>query len=145
MALVYSLREKLNSDPKYVAAVQARTLDNRELPGGLKGVYGLFGSDQWWRRIADGTAPVTRLKGTIASLYLEGMENEGRGFEMRMPNGSSYKYGCVFNRKDDRKKYAVGKEIEVVFVTEPLKNPVPVSDGSLLTHTDTVLEISIED
>ncbi len=145
MKLVYSLREKLNRDPGYVAAVQSRTLDNRNLPGGLKGAYGLFGSEQWWRSIADGTAPVTRLQGTITTVNFEGMHNEGRAFEMRMPDGSSYKYSCVADHKADRKKYVVGKRIEVLYVTEPLKNPVPAADGSSQTHTDTVLEISIED
>jgi len=145
MRLIYSLRERLNNDPKYVASVQTRTLDNRKLPGGLKGVYGLFGSDQWWNSIAEGTAPVTRLKGIITSTYSEGMHNDGRGFEMQMSDGSSYKYSCVSNHKGDRKKYVVGKSIEVAYVTEPLKNPVPVSDGSFQTQTNTILEISIED
>lgn len=145
MRLVYSLREKLNIDPGYVAAVQARTLDNRNLPGGLKGVYGPFGSEQWWRSIADGTAPVTRLQGTITSIHFEGMHNEGRGFEMRTGDGASYKYSCVANHKGNRKRYVVGKRIEVLYVTEPLRNPVPVADGSFQTHADTVLEISIDE
>jgi hypothetical protein len=145
MRLVYSLREKLNRDPGYVAAVQAATLGNRKLPGGLKGVYGLFASEQWWRSISDGTAPVTRLQGTITSIDFEGMQNEGRGFEMRTGDGASYKYNCVANHKGHRKRYIVGKSIEVLYVTEPLKNPVPVADGSFQTHTDTVLETSIED
>ncbi len=147
MKLVFSLREKLKSDPKYVAAVQAVTLghDKRNLPGGLKGVFGLFGSEQWWKNIADGFAPVTRLKGILTTVHFEGMHNEGRGFEMRMPDGSTYKYSCVANHKPDRKRYVVGKTIEVVYMAEPLKNPVPVTDGSFQTHTVSVLEISIED
>jgi hypothetical protein len=147
MTLVYSLREKLKSDPKYVAQVQAVTLGHYKpnLPGGLKGVYGLFGSDQWWKNIADGLAPVTRLKGTITGVHFEGMQNEGRRFEMRMPDGSTYQYSCVANQKLDRKRYVTGKAIEFVYLTEPLKNPVPVTNGSFQTHTDEVLEIWIED
>ena len=145
MKPVFSLREKLNGDPKYVAAVQAATLGKRSLPGGLKGVYGLFGSDKWWKSIADGIAPVTRFQGIITKVSFEGMHNEGRGFEMKMPDGSSYSYSCVANRKEDRKRYVVGKKIEVIYVTEPLKNPVPVSDGSYQTQAATVLEISLED
>jgi hypothetical protein len=145
MNTVFSLRDRLKNDPQYVAAVQARTLDGSKLPGGLKGVYGLFGSDQWWKSIAEGVAPVTRLSGTILSVAPEGMHNEGRGFEMKMPDGSSYKYSCVVNRKEDRKRYVIGKKIEVVYVTEPLKNPVPVANGRPQTLADTVVEISIED
>ena len=70
---------------------------------------------------------------------------EGRGFEMRMPDGSTYKYSCVANRKADRKRYMVGKNIEVVYMTEPMKNPVYWTDGRAETHTDTILEIFVED
>jgi hypothetical protein len=145
MKCVFSLREKLAGDPQYVAAVQARTLDSRSLPGGLKGVYGLFGSDQWWKNIANGIMPVTRLSGKIIGVASEGMHNEGQGFEMKMSDGSSYKYSCVANRKSDRKMYAVGKRIEVIFATEPLKNPVPVAESVPQTYTETVLEISLEE
>lgn len=145
MKTVFSLREKIRADAQYVAAVQARTLDTRKIPGGLKGAYGLLGSDQWWKSIADGTAPVTRLSGIISSTGPEGMHNEGRAFEMKMSDGSSYKHSCVADRKEDQKKYVTGKKIEVVYVTEPLKNPVPVAASSPQTHTDTVLEISIEE
>jgi hypothetical protein len=142
--LVYSLRERLSNDLKYVAAVQARTLDDRQLPGGLKGIYGLFGSDQWWDSIRDGIAPVTCVRGVITKVYFEGMHNEGRGFEVKMPDGSFYTYSCVSDHKNDLRYYVVGKEVEVRYVTEPLKNPVPLTDGGFQTHTDTVLEISIE-
>jgi hypothetical protein len=84
---VYCLREQLANDPGYVADVQACTLDDRGLPGGLAGAYGLFGTEQWWKNIANGVAPVTRLEGTIKRIYFEGMNNEGRGFEMQLPDG----------------------------------------------------------
>lgn len=145
MKTIFSLREQINQDPAYVAAVQARTLDNSSLPGGLKGTYGLFGSEVWWENIAKKVANVIRLDGVITRVYFEGMHNEGRGFEMRREDGSVYKYSCVANEKKNLKRYTVGKKIELIYVVEELKNPIQVGAAGLENYTDTILEISIED
>ncbi len=143
MKVVYSLKEYLLNNPRYVADVQARTLDNRDLPGGLKGTYGLFGTDEWWRNIESGVIPVTTLTGVIVRLYREGMDN-GQGFEMTLADGSLFKWSCVCNRRKDLKRYQVGKTLSYTFATEPLKNPVERA-GSVETEAHNTLEIAVEE
>jgi hypothetical protein len=144
--LVFSLRKHLEDNPDYVSQVQKRTLDSRSLPGGLKGAYGLFGTTEWWQNIERGVAPVTKLTGIIAKTYREGMENLHTGFEMQSRDGQFlYRYTCVSNRKSETKLYAVGKGIELSYVTEPLKNPVPWVGKAPQTDAQTILEIWVEE
>ena len=144
MRVVYSLRQDLDTNPKRVADTQARTLDNRDLPGGLKGTYGLFGSEQWWENLNRGVIPTTTLTGIITRTYREGMHNESLGFEMRLHDGSSFKWSCVSNHRRDLKFYQVGKSLSFKYATEPLKNPVKRQDG-YETTTQITLEIAIEE
>ncbi|UMR29762.1 hypothetical protein MJ904_22405 [Massilia sp. MB5] len=126
---MYTLLEELRCNPERVKATQARTLDNRNLPGGLKGIYGLFGSTEWWRNIELDVIPVTRLSGVVTKIYHEGMRNEGKGFEMEVSDGSTFRYSCVVNELRNMKYYQVGKKIAFEYATEPLKNPIETPNG----------------
>lgn len=143
MKTVYSLSEDLNRNPKKVELTQARTLDNRSLPGGLKGTYGLFGSDEWWHNIFKEVIPVTRLMGMVTRIYREGMHNEGLGFEMEVSDGSTFRYSCVVNQHRNLKLYQVGKKITFEYATEPLKNPIATPNG-YETTTRITLKVELE-
>lgn len=143
MKPVYSLSEDLHRNPKKVELTQARTLDNRSLPGGLKGIHGLFGSDEWWHNISKEIIPVTRLSGIVTKIYREGMHNEEMGFEMEVSDGSTFRYSCVVNERCDLKLYQIGKRITFEYATEPLKNPIATLNG-YETTTRITLKVELE-
>lgn len=140
MQLVYSLKNELTSDPGQLAAVQALTLDLSR-PFGLKGTFGLFGSDEWWQSIKTGRLQKTELSGVITLIGRAGMHNESPVFNARLDNGDHYTYDTVADIKKGIKQYIVGKRVKIVLVREPLKNP----SASRGTHSDIVLEIWIEE
>ena len=139
MKTIYTLKSELAADPGQVAAAQALTLDASR-PFGLKGTYGLFGSDEWWKSIKDGLLDQTVLSGVITSLQRVGMHNESQEFVMRLDNGGSYAYDTVADAKQDIKMYIVGKKARVVLVRDPWKNP----SASRGTHSEIVIEIAVE-
>lgn len=143
MKIVYSLSEDLSRNPKRVELTQARTLDDSDLPGGLKATYGLFGSDEWWHNVFNEVIPITRLSGVITRIYREGMHNEGLAFEMEVSDGSTFRYSCVVNKRRNRALYQVGKGIRFEYATVPLKNPIATSDG-YETTTRMTLKVELE-
>ncbi|KCZ83601.1 hypothetical protein HAD_13404 [Hyphomonas adhaerens MHS-3] len=78
MKKIYDLAVTLAQDPAQVTDAQALTLDDARPGFGLKGVYGLFGSDEWWGNLKTGRMPTVIYEGEIESLQFEGMHNEGR-------------------------------------------------------------------
>ena len=141
---VYSLRTKLERNPKYVAEVQARSLDNRTLPGGLKGTHGLFGTQAWWASVENGALPVILLEGVIGKVYLSGMENNSHDFEMWTDDGATYRYTCVADAKTDKKSYVPGRKIRLRYAVEELKIPISGPSGPIM-YTDTILEIALDE
>ena len=140
MQSVYSLKNELASDPGHVATVQALTLDLSR-PFGLKGTFGLFGSEEWWQSIESGKLQKMELTGVITSLGRAGMNNESPVFNARLDNGGHYTYDTVADTKKGVKKYIVGKRIKIVLVRDPLKSP----SASRGTHSEIVLEIWVEE
>lgn len=50
MKMVFLLSEELKMNPGRVALTQALTLNSSKPMMGLKGIHGLFGSQEWWHR-----------------------------------------------------------------------------------------------
>ncbi|HAE26493.1 MULTISPECIES: hypothetical protein [Hyphomonas] len=122
MKKIYDLAVTLAQDPAQVTDAQALTLDDTRPGFGFKGVYGLFGSDEWWGNLKAGRIPTVIYEGEIESLQFEGMHNEGRSFTLRLTDGGSYKYSCVANEKSDMGAYAVGRKVRVTTYSEPMKS-----------------------
>lgn len=122
MKTVYDLEVTLARDPKQVADTQALTQDDTRPLMGLKGVYGLFGSAEWWSNLKSCVMPITIYEGEIGSLQFESMNNEGRSFTLMLKGGGTYTYSCVANEKADLGAYAVGCQVRVTTFTEPKKN-----------------------
>ena len=122
MKKIYDLAVTLAQDPAQVADAQALTLDDARPGFGLKGAYGLFGSDEWWGNLKTGRMPTVIYEGEIESLQFEGMHNEGRSFTLRLTKGGHYTYSCVANEKSDMKAYTVGRKVRVTTYSEPMKS-----------------------
>lgn len=122
MKKVYDLEVTLALDPKQVADTRALTLDQSRPLMGLKGVYGLFGSFEWWNNLKCGRMPTVLYEGQIESLQFEGMNNEGRSFTLKLKEGGTYTYSCVANKQADLGAYATGRQVRVTTCTEHKKN-----------------------
>jgi hypothetical protein len=55
---------QLKADTKFVEQVQHATRTTKEF--GIEPTHGLFGTEEWWKQIANGSLPVVTLTGFIA-------------------------------------------------------------------------------
>lgn len=118
MRRIYDLAIALQRDPKRVADTQALTLDTSRPLMGLKGVYGLFGSSDWWDNLKGGGMPLKVYEGEIVGLQFEGMNNEGRSFTLDLRDGSTFTYSLMANEKADLKLYETGRPVRLTFFEE---------------------------
>jgi hypothetical protein len=124
MKLVYDLRKDLEKDPERVMRVQKLTLDESRPSMGLKGVYGLYGSTEWWGNVDRGEIPVEEEAGVIVDTYLAGWDNDGNDgfdFDMRLSDGKIVSNSSYFNDPADVKLYCVGARVRFVYLVEILK------------------------
>ena len=135
MKQIYSLEEDLKEDPSHVELAQKLTLDKSRPMMGLKGMYGLFGSKEWWNNIYSRVIPRKEYEGVIEDIHFSGMHNESKSFRVALFEGGTYTYSCVSNKKNDLSLYKVGTCIKVDTYIETMK------DGREL---DFVLSIEIE-
>lgn len=142
MKLVYRLSEELDNDLGQVAAAQALSLDATRPCVGLKGTHGLFGSPEWWANIEAGIIPKKRLSGVIARVYVAGQDYSDvpNAFDLRGSDGHVHMEGIYVNSQDDVALYQVGRQVEVVYVLDELKMPLP--DGGK-DYLEIVLEVSV--
>ena len=122
MKKIYDLKIALVDDPVRVENTQKLTLDETRPLMGLAGLYGLFGSPEWWGNLNSGKIPTKVYEGIVESLQFEGMHNEGRSFTLRLADGGTYTYSCVANNKRDLKAYRVGQKVRVTMLSERKKN-----------------------
>ena len=62
---------RLKDNPKHIAQVQKATLTTDDC--GIEPIDGLFGSPEWWDRIAGGALPLHTLSGTITERFMGSM------------------------------------------------------------------------
>lgn len=142
MKVVYRLSEELANDPEQVADAQALSLDEARPYVGLKGTHGLFGSSEWWANIETGVIPKKNLCGVITRVYVTGQERSDlpNTFDLRGSDGSIHMEGIYVNSQDDVALYKVGRQVEVVYLLDELKMPLP--DGGK-DYLEIVLEVSV--
>jgi len=131
---IYTLEKELESDPTRVELAQKLTLDDSKPFMGLKGTYGLFASDKWWRNFHKNKIPKVIYSGVIEGIHFSGMHNESKSFSLRLDDGGIYKYSLVADQKSGLKLYREGVRLQVVTFIEKMK------DGS---EQDFVYKISI--
>jgi hypothetical protein len=111
MKVAYSLKD----DPKHIAQVQKATLTTADF--GIEPTDGLFGSPEWWDRIANGALPVHTLRGTITERFMGSM---GDWPEIRVLSDAGEKSDWTreVNRKEQDALYRVGRHIEIDYVLQ---------------------------
>ncbi len=131
---------ELARDEKQIAAVQKATLTTEEY--GLEPTHGLFGSDEWWKQIADGRLPVVMLKGTISRVYMGSM-GDWPEFEIAIEGGSNEQFTRYQTPPDGSKEafYVVGRRIELDTVWQEARRGAP--DWGMPRRRRTVLAIRI--
>lgn len=104
MTLAYDLR----ADRRRIDAVQRATLETDRC--GIVPEHGLFGSDQWWAALRDGSLPIQTTEGRISKVYMAG-HNDFPEFEV---DDGSKKTSWERKGRDDL--YVVGRAVRVEYV-----------------------------
>ncbi|MCA3175839.1 MAG: hypothetical protein ING36_09920 [Burkholderiales bacterium] len=143
MRLVYSLPQALKNNPKDVALAQALTLDNTRPLLGLKGTYGLYGSQQWWANIEQRKMPLLLISGIIQRVYVTGMDDydQNNTIDLLLDDGSIRMEGIYVNNEADIKLFRVGCRVELVCVLDELKRQ-PAPDGNV-NYLEIPLEVAV--
>lgn len=131
MTEVYSLRQ----DQKYIRDVQKATLESEEF--GLQQTHGLFGSDEWWARIADGSLPVHTVRATISRMWMGSM-NDWPECEVVSDEGEK----STWTRYADDSWYQIGNRIEIDYVVQKFKPSAKKTFGTL--ENKNIVAIRIE-
>lgn len=123
MRLVYTLAHKLIRHPEYIAKAQRLTLDNSRPHMGLKGSYGLYGSDEWWQAIYQQRMPLRFVAGTISRTYYAGMDSDRRhnSYELTLADGTSHHESFLADDAADLAHFTVGKRVYAVYALDELK------------------------
>jgi hypothetical protein len=119
---VYSLQAELKDTPERMLLAQALTKNHAKPGMGLKGEYGLFGSEEWWRSIETGRMSTGVTRGRIVELFYAGMDNDRRPNAVKVEtNDGPVEESMYFNTATGRDLYEVGKQVEFSYALDPLK------------------------
>ncbi len=140
--LVYQLAEDLKGNPEYVNEIQSLTKDKSKMFG-LKGTYGLFGSDIWWDNIQNGVLPTRQISGVITDLFAAGQDSniQPNAFDLLLDNGSTCTESIYVNNLDNYGLFKLGSRIHIIYVLDELKIQPSPSGG--INYTETVMEVAI--
>ena len=141
MQLVYLLSEELKVDPKQVELTQALTLNKSKPNIGLKGTYGLYGSEEWWENIRQGKMPLRYETGVIHRMYEAGQDRTGRNnaFDLVLEDASIKGVSIYVNKKKDAHLFKAGHRVQIAYVLDDLK---PNYDG-VVDYLDLVIEMAV--
>lgn len=134
MRAVYRLRD----DAQTIADVQKATQSTREF--GIEPTHGLFGSAEWWQRIAEGTLTVHTLRGTITRIGMGSM-GDWPVFEMRSDSGEFSRWTREANSAELASSYVVGRRAELDYVLQRHR-PAARDVGA---ETKIIVEIRVDD
>jgi hypothetical protein len=93
--------------------VQKATLTTADF--GLEPEVALFGSDEWWKAIADGRIPRLEIRGVIANVYMTG-HGDWPEFEIDTDGRKTR-----WTRFGDQSLYRAGREVRVEYVMQRTK------------------------
>lgn len=145
MRLVYQLSEELKNDPQQVALAQALTLDSSRPKMGLRGTYGLFGSLQWWKSIAEGVMPLRQVSGVVTRVYVSGQDSsEGYNtFDLLTSDDETLAESFYANDESNFCLFKVGHRVEIVYALDELKSQPDL--GGKINVSEIVLEIAVSE
>lgn len=143
MKVVYSHSKELQKDPARVAAAQALTLNSGKPLLGLKGKYGLYGSQEWWDNIYLGNVPLLFFSGIIVHAYAAGQDNtaENNTVELLVEDGSVIDIGIYVNESSDVELFRAGCELQIVYALDEMKKQ-PGPDGDI-SYAKVALEVAV--
>lgn len=143
MKRVYLHSEKLKASPDRVAAAQALTLNLSKPMLGLKGTYGLYGSQDWWASIKQRKMLLLFISGIIRRAYVAGQDggDENNGIDLLLDDGSERAEGIYVNDKADIPLFRSGCLVEIVYALDELKKQ-PAPDGGI-NYLEVPLEMAV--
>jgi len=133
LKIAYDLR----IDEEHIRQVQRATTTTEF---GLEPTHGLFGSAEWWNRIATGNFPVRTASGVITKVYMGSM-GDWPVFAMVSDSGEVSQWTREVNLKEQDALYRVGQRVEVDYVLQRLR-PKSWDRGG---ETKCVIEIRVAD
>jgi hypothetical protein len=111
LMVVYRLR----ADSAYIEAVQLATRTTRNF--GIEPTDGMFGSAEWWEKIATGELPVHTIKGRITDVYMGSM-NDWPELKMLSDDGEESRWTRKLNAALTDSVYRIGIRIEIDYVLQ---------------------------
>jgi hypothetical protein len=134
MQVAYCLKD----NPKHIAEVQKATLTTDEF--GIEPTDGLFGSPEWWDRIAGGALPLHTLSGTITGRFMGSM-GDWPMIRVLSDAGEQSSWTREVNREEQDALYRVGRHIEIDYVLQKHRGKSWARNPE---HHKVVLEIRVE-
>ncbi len=140
--LVYELSMDIAHDPEQISSAQTLTMDALKPLMGLKGTYGLFGSDEWWKNIANGIMPTKVMSGVIERVYSSGQDadDEINTMDISSSEGKHLMEGIYLNSDEDLSLYRTGAEVYIFYALDPLKRQ---NSGGATQFSEIVVEVAI--
>ncbi|RZF54564.1 hypothetical protein EXE30_04900 [Acinetobacter halotolerans] len=124
--LVYDLKDWLINKHYDIELTHKITLDTNSI-GGLKGNYGLYATDEWWRNIDNGNIETYVTSGTIIGLNEENTFMEtNKVTTIKLDNEEREIYGGVDFTNEEieiryRNLFKIGNKIVTFYVLDKLK------------------------
>ena len=143
MKLVYQLSEELKIHPESIAKAQAMTLNASKPLLGLKGTYGLFGSQEWWASIEQRKMPLLFVSGIIRRAYVAGQDggDENSGIDLLLEDGTIRAEGIYVNDNADIPLFRVGCRVMLVYALDEMKKQ-PAPDGGIY-YSEVTIEMAV--
>jgi len=126
----------LARDADHIRRVQHATLSTEQF--GILPTHGLFGSDEWWQRVKSRELPTHTESGVIDRVYMAG-HNDFPQFDLLTREGDRSSWERLCNDPCDDSRYVAGAAIEVDYVFQQWKRPIPL----LGTPTKLVVAIRV--
>lgn len=143
MKRVFLLSDELKRNPDRVALTQALIKDESRPFMGLKGNYGLFGSQEWWESIELRKMPLLFVSGKVSRAYVAGQDRSAANntVDLIVRDGSILPVGIYANDKRDVELFREGCWVEMVYALDELKLQ-PASDGGV-NYAKVALEAAV--
>lgn len=142
MKTVFTLSEELRRNPERIVIAQALTMDASKPLMGLKGTYGLFGSEEWWRSIEERRTPLRYESGKILRAYCGGQDRSkiNNTVDLVTTDDRVVAVGIFTNDKQDIALFREGSWVEVAYALDELKRPA--RDGAA-NFVEITLEMAV--
>jgi len=127
---------KLADDRDSIARIQKATLTTDDF--GIRQTHGLFGSPEWWAKIASGELLLETIRGTISKVYMGSM-GDWPEFQVETSDGTKESFTRWVSRREMDREYRNGRLVEIDFVWQFHKKA-----WSGDPKTKVILEIRVE-